>query len=43
MIAEIDNTTIAKDFMSLLPITTDLSDYNNTEKIFYSPRKLDTA
>jgi hypothetical protein len=37
-----DNAT-ARDFLSLLPITITLEDYNSTEKIGYPPRKLSTA
>jgi len=36
-----DNAT-AKDFVSLLPLTLTLEDYNATEKIAYLPRKLST-
>lgn len=36
-----DNPT-AKDFVTLLPLTMELSDYNNTERIFTLPRKLTT-
>lgn len=38
----LDNPT-AKDFLSLLPITLTLEDYNRTEKIGYPPRKLSAA
>ena len=38
----IDNAT-AKDFVSLLPMTLTLEDYEVTEKISYLPRKLSTA
>jgi hypothetical protein len=34
-----DNPT-ARDFISLLPLTLELKDYNGTEKISYPPRKL---
>lgn len=34
-----DNPT-AKDFISLLPLTLELKDYNGTEKISYLPKKL---
>lgn len=37
-----DNAT-ARDFLSLLPMTLTLEDYNSTEKIGYPPRKLSTA
>lgn len=35
----LDNAT-ARDFLSLLPMTLTLEDYNSTEKIGYPPRKL---
>jgi hypothetical protein len=38
----LDNAT-ARDFLSLLPMTLTLEDYNSTEKIGYPPRKLSTA
>ena len=38
----LDNAT-ARDFLSRLPITLTLEDYNATEKIGYPPRKLSTA
>jgi hypothetical protein len=38
----LDNAT-ARDFLSLLPITMTLEDYNSTERIGYPPRKLSTA
>jgi len=38
----IDNAT-TKDFLSLLPVTLTLDDYNGTEKISYLPKKLSTA
>ena len=38
----LDNVT-ARDFLSLLPMTLTLEDYNATEKIGYPPRKLSTA
>jgi hypothetical protein len=37
-----DNAT-ARDFLSLLPMTLALEDYNATEKIGHPPRKLSTA
>lgn len=37
-----DNAT-ARDFVSMLPITTELEDYASNEKIFYPERKLDTS
>lgn len=36
-----DNPT-ARDFVTLLPVTVKLDDYNSTEKIFYPERKLST-
>jgi hypothetical protein len=33
----------ARDFLSLLPMTTTLEDYNSTEKVAYPPTKLSTA
>jgi hypothetical protein len=38
----LDNAT-ARDFLSLLPMSLTLEDYNATEKIGYPPRKLSTA
>ena len=38
----LDNAT-ARDFLSLLPMTLTLDDYNSTEKIGYPPRKLSTV
>jgi hypothetical protein len=38
----LDNAT-ARDFLSLLPMTLTLEDYNSTEKIGYPARKLSTA
>lgn len=38
----LDNAT-ARDFLSLLPMTLTLEDYNATEKIGNPPRKLSTA
>jgi len=43
MTARLDDTPIARDFLSLLPITLTLEDYAATEKISYLPRKLSTA
>jgi hypothetical protein len=37
-----DNAT-SRDFLSLLPLTLTLEDYNATEKISYLPRKLSTT
>lgn len=36
-----DNPT-SKDFASMLPLTINMDDYSNTEKIFYPSRKLST-
>ena len=38
----LDNAT-ARDFLSLLPMSLTLEDYNATEKIGYPPRKLSTT
>jgi hypothetical protein len=38
----LDNAT-ARDFLSLLPMTLTVEDYNSTEKIGYPSRKLSTA
>ena len=38
----LDNAT-ARDFLSLLPMTPTLEDYNATEKVGYPARKLSTA
>lgn len=40
LIVEIENNETAKDFLNLLPLTIDLKDYVNTEKVFDIPRKL---
>lgn len=40
--ATLDDTEVARDFASLLPLTMTLKDYNATEKIAYLPRKLST-
>lgn len=34
---------VAKDFLTLLPMTVTLEDYARTEKIYYLPRKLATS
>jgi len=34
------DTPTARDFLSLLPLTLELKDYNGTEKISYLPKKL---
>ncbi|PZR89295.1 MAG: hypothetical protein DI537_21450 [Stutzerimonas stutzeri] len=38
--ATLDNTAVARDFASLLPLELTLSDYNSTEKVSNLPRKL---
>lgn len=38
--AALDDSPIARDFASLLPLTLTLEDYNSTEKITYLPRRL---
>jgi hypothetical protein len=40
--ATFDDTAAAKDFVSLLPLTLTLEDYNRTEKISDLPKKLST-
>jgi len=40
--ATLDNTAVARDFASLLPLTLTLEDYASTEKIANLPRKLTT-
>jgi hypothetical protein len=40
--ATFDDTVAAKDFVSLLPLTLTLEDYNRTEKISDLPKKLST-
>ncbi len=41
-VVELNGNTASRDFASLLPLTLKLEDYNNTEKISYLPRKLQT-
>lgn len=41
--AELFDNPSSRDFIQLLPITTTLEDYANTEKIFYPERKLDLS
>jgi len=38
--ATLDDTAVARDFASLLPLELTLSDYNSTEKVSDLPRKL---
>ena len=40
--ATLDDTAIARDFASMLPLTLQLEDYAQSEKIGYLPRKLNT-
>lgn len=40
--ATLDDSEAARDFLSLLPLTLKLSDYNSTEKVADLPRKLST-
>jgi hypothetical protein len=40
--ATLDDTAASKDFVSLLPLTLTLEDYNRTEKISDLPKKLST-
>lgn len=39
----LDDTDVARDIVSLLPLTLTLEDYASAEKIPYLPRKLSTA
>ncbi|HGN1707012.1 TPA: cyclophilin-like fold protein [Providencia rettgeri] len=41
--AELEDSEITRDFISLLPLTVELADYSSTEKITYLPRKLLTG
>jgi len=43
VMATLEDTEVARDFGSLLPLTETLEDYASTEKIAYLPRKLATA
>ncbi|MEQ4661502.1 cyclophilin-like fold protein [Providencia rettgeri] len=38
--AELKDSEMTRDFISLLPLTVELADYSSTEKITYLPRKL---
>lgn len=40
--AELDDSSAAKDFASLLPLTLTLDDYASTEKVSDLPRRLNT-
>src|SRR5712691_728368 len=42
VMATLDNSQAAKDFIALLPLTLTLSDYNATEKVSDLPRRLST-
>lgn len=42
LLASIDNSAAAKDFLSLLPLTLTLDDYHKTEKVSDLPRRLST-
>jgi hypothetical protein len=39
----VNDSTAARDFTSLLPLTVDLEDFHRTERIGYPSRKLDTS
>jgi hypothetical protein len=41
--ATLEDSEVARDFASLLPLTLTLEDYASTEKVAYLPRKLTTA
>ena len=43
LMATLDDTAASRDFVSLLPLTLTLEDYNGTEKIGDLPRKLGTS
>ncbi len=42
-IFELNDGNAAKELYEQLPLTIDVEDYSNNEKIFYPPKKLDTA
>lgn len=42
-IYELNNGKAAKELYEQLPLTIDVEDYSNNEKIFYPPKKLDTT
>lgn len=42
-IFELNNGKAAKDFYDQLPLTIDVENYSNNEKIFTPPQKLDTT
>ncbi|MGA5200844.1 cyclophilin-like fold protein [Streptomyces variegatus] len=41
--ATLNDNAVARDFASLLPLSLDLEDFHQTERIAYPPRKLDTS
>ncbi|WP_327725534.1 cyclophilin-like fold protein [Streptomyces europaeiscabiei] len=41
--ATLNDNAVARDFASLLPLSLDLEDFHQTERIAYLPRKLDTS
>ena len=42
LIVKLNGTRAAEDFLSLLPLELTCKDFNNTEKVAYLPRRLDT-
>lgn len=42
LIVKLNGTKAAEDFLSLLPLELTCKDFNNTEKVAYLPRRLDT-
>ncbi|OUD03993.1 hypothetical protein CA983_06615 [Streptomyces swartbergensis] len=41
--ATLNDNAVARDFASLLPLSLDLEDFHQTERIAYPPRKLDIS
>ncbi len=41
--ATLNDNAVARDFTSLLPLSLDLEDFHQTERIAYLPRKLDIS
>ncbi|MFI9167892.1 cyclophilin-like fold protein [Streptomyces lincolnensis] len=41
--ATLNDHAVARDLVSLLPLSLDLEDFHQTERIAYPPRKLDTS
>ncbi|GHD01111.1 hypothetical protein GCM10010313_13270 [Streptomyces violarus] len=41
--ATLNDNAVARDFASLLPLSLDLEDFHQTERIAYLPRKLDIS